>query len=447
MVDSCYGCGVSTNSSIYYSCTVCENFTLCSLCKDYKVTGGKHEITHPMRSCLKGVDDCTDDEVDVDQEDLYNDEEDYDDDYDEEELDEDDYPNIRGGGNHHNNGEDDEDEDEDYDQDDEDYENNPEFFDELDATVNKIFQKLSSTTLNSPQTFTCPYCNQKNLTEDGLVDHVNSDHAKDKKQVVCPICVSRPGGDPNYYSKHFPSHLNLNHKVDKSLQSKFLEDLNMMRNRDFLSALLGSASLNEYIKNDKKVSIKTTSDSTRDCINSSNGGGNNSVSFELLNGQEKAAAAIAASSINGGSGQTLQSFLSSISSDLKSKVLFGGSSDPSSSTSASSFCNSTTTSLVPEHLQSQSTIQQQSQSIDSKENTNILNSGGTSNNSTITTKNNDKIRKEKEEPQNYIQKLSLSDMDNGEDHDSREDVVNRSKENVLKSIFVRELLYDTIFPA
>ncbi|KAF2069442.1 hypothetical protein CYY_009235 [Polysphondylium violaceum] len=489
----CFGCGVNTSGSVYYTCTVCDDFILCSLCNDYKVTSDTHESSHPMRACVQGIDGNNDtDEEDQDEQDLYNDDDDDDDDdyngYDEEEIDEEDedeFPTIRSGGsggiiNHHNHHEqddqndsdqdqDEDEEDEDYDEDEDDqvdYENNPEFFDELDATVNKIFQKLSSNTnvFNSPQTYTCPYCNQKNLTEEAMVEHVTSNHSKDKKQVVCPICVSKPGGDPNYYSKHFPSHLNLNHKLDSTLQNKFLEDINLMRNRDFLTSLLSSATLNEFIQgkgaSDKKTSIKTTSNSTRDCINNSNGT-NNNVSFEFILSPEEKAAAMAAAATNTTGGQTtLQSFLSCLNDVSKNKSLFGSSS-----------CNSTT--LVPEHIAQQEQQNQQRQSIledpalnltlkmnsnninnsnNSNNNNNNNSSNNSSNNNNKNDNNNnsksssDSKKVEKQEPQKYIQKLSLSEhLDDGESH-SQQDVISKSKENVLKSIFVRELLYDTIFP-
>ncbi|KAF6714569.1 E3 ubiquitin-protein ligase RNF114 [Oryzias melastigma] len=60
-------------------------------------------------------------------------------------------------------------------------------------------------------TFTCPYCNCQNLDQDGLVEHCTSHHARDTRQVVCPICASMPWGDPNYRSADFFQHLKLRH--------------------------------------------------------------------------------------------------------------------------------------------------------------------------------------------------------------------------------------------
>ncbi|KAJ8265345.1 hypothetical protein COCON_G00144440 [Conger conger] len=60
-------------------------------------------------------------------------------------------------------------------------------------------------------TFSCPYCNFQNLDQDGLVEHCTSLHARDARQVVCPICASMPWGDPNYRSTDFFQHLKIRH--------------------------------------------------------------------------------------------------------------------------------------------------------------------------------------------------------------------------------------------
>ncbi|KAK2825626.1 hypothetical protein Q7C36_019553 [Tachysurus vachellii] len=60
-------------------------------------------------------------------------------------------------------------------------------------------------------TFTCPYCSRPNFDQDGLVEHCNSQHARDPRQVVCPICASMPWGDPTYKSSDFFQHLRRRH--------------------------------------------------------------------------------------------------------------------------------------------------------------------------------------------------------------------------------------------
>ncbi|XP_054902219.1 E3 ubiquitin-protein ligase RNF114 [Poeciliopsis prolifica] len=60
-------------------------------------------------------------------------------------------------------------------------------------------------------TFSCPFCNCPNLDQDSLVEHCTSQHARDTRQVVCPICASMPWGDPNYRSTDFFQHLKIRH--------------------------------------------------------------------------------------------------------------------------------------------------------------------------------------------------------------------------------------------
>ncbi|KAF0036179.1 hypothetical protein F2P81_011491 [Scophthalmus maximus] len=60
-------------------------------------------------------------------------------------------------------------------------------------------------------TFTCPYCSCQNLDQDGLVEHCTSQHSRDARQVVCPICASMPWGDPSYRSTDFFQHLKIRH--------------------------------------------------------------------------------------------------------------------------------------------------------------------------------------------------------------------------------------------
>eukprot|EP01103_Thecamoeba_quadrilineata_P014060 TRINITY_DN4077_c0_g1_i2.p1 TRINITY_DN4077_c0_g1~~TRINITY_DN4077_c0_g1_i2.p1 ORF type:complete len:222 (-),score=22.98 TRINITY_DN4077_c0_g1_i2:145-810(-) len=64
---------------------------------------------------------------------------------------------------------------------------------------------------SSRQTYTCPYCSLT-IGEFELADHVNDYHIDNSKPVVCPICASRPGGDPNYISRDFHAHIYLRHR-------------------------------------------------------------------------------------------------------------------------------------------------------------------------------------------------------------------------------------------
>ncbi|XP_031431166.1 E3 ubiquitin-protein ligase RNF114 isoform X2 [Clupea harengus] len=64
---------------------------------------------------------------------------------------------------------------------------------------------------NSVRVFVCPYCQLGGMDELDLRDHCNAHHRYDPTPVVCPVCVSLPHGDENYYSQNFIAHLNVRH--------------------------------------------------------------------------------------------------------------------------------------------------------------------------------------------------------------------------------------------
>lgn len=65
--------------------------------------------------------------------------------------------------------------------------------------------------VDSPQSLTCPFCGKMGYTETTLQDHVSVEHS-DTYEVVCPICASVPGGDPNHVTDDFAAHLTLDHR-------------------------------------------------------------------------------------------------------------------------------------------------------------------------------------------------------------------------------------------
>ncbi|XP_074642863.1 E3 ubiquitin-protein ligase KCMF1-like isoform X4 [Tubulanus polymorphus] len=70
-------------------------------------------------------------------------------------------------------------------------------------------------TSDQPQAFTCPYCGKMGYTEATLQEHVTSDHSDSSSEVVCPVCASLPGGDPNHVTDDFAAHLTLEHRTQR----------------------------------------------------------------------------------------------------------------------------------------------------------------------------------------------------------------------------------------
>lgn len=66
--------------------------------------------------------------------------------------------------------------------------------------------------VDQPQSLTCPFCGKMGYTETSLQDHVTADHPDSAYEVVCPICASVPGGDPNHVTDDFAAHLTLDHR-------------------------------------------------------------------------------------------------------------------------------------------------------------------------------------------------------------------------------------------
>lgn len=63
-----------------------------------------------------------------------------------------------------------------------------------------------------PQSFTCPLCGKMGLTETALQEHAATEHTDTSVEIVCPVCASQPGGEPNHLTDDFSSHLALDHR-------------------------------------------------------------------------------------------------------------------------------------------------------------------------------------------------------------------------------------------
>ncbi|XP_028850538.1 E3 ubiquitin-protein ligase RNF114 [Denticeps clupeoides] len=106
----------------------------------------------------------------------------------------------------------------------------PKYQDYLEDAVRSTAQNqpVALRTIPNRYTFSCPYCNCHNLDQDGLVEHCSSQHTKDPRQVVCPICSSMPWGDPNYRSADFLQHLRMRHSFSYDTYVDFATDENAM---------------------------------------------------------------------------------------------------------------------------------------------------------------------------------------------------------------------------
>ncbi|XP_053975776.1 E3 ubiquitin-protein ligase KCMF1-like isoform X2 [Hylaeus anthracinus] len=78
--------------------------------------------------------------------------------------------------------------------------------------------------IEQPQSLTCPYCTRMGFTEATLQEHVATDHPDTSFEVVCPVCASIPGGEPNNVTDDFGGHLSLEHRSGPRDLISFLDE-------------------------------------------------------------------------------------------------------------------------------------------------------------------------------------------------------------------------------
>ncbi|KAJ8982803.1 hypothetical protein NQ317_010424 [Molorchus minor] len=80
------------------------------------------------------------------------------------------------------------------------------------------------TSLELPQSYTCPYCGRMGFTDITLQEHVTADHQDTNFEVVCPLCAAMTGGDPNLMTDDFAGHLSLEHRTGPRDLISFLDE-------------------------------------------------------------------------------------------------------------------------------------------------------------------------------------------------------------------------------
>ncbi|CAH2054539.1 unnamed protein product, partial [Iphiclides podalirius] len=78
--------------------------------------------------------------------------------------------------------------------------------------------------LEQPQAYTCPFCNRMGFTDTTLMEHVTAEHADTTLAVVCPVCASLSGGEPNFVTDDFAGHLTLEHRTGPRDLISFLDE-------------------------------------------------------------------------------------------------------------------------------------------------------------------------------------------------------------------------------
>ncbi|XP_013165867.1 PREDICTED: E3 ubiquitin-protein ligase KCMF1 isoform X3 [Papilio xuthus] len=87
-----------------------------------------------------------------------------------------------------------------------------------------LYYAGESQALEQPQAYTCPFCNRMGFTDTALMEHVTAEHADTTLAVVCPVCASLSGGEPNFVTDDFAGHLTLEHRTGPRDLISFLDE-------------------------------------------------------------------------------------------------------------------------------------------------------------------------------------------------------------------------------
>jgi Zinc finger, ZZ type/Drought induced 19 protein (Di19), zinc-binding len=93
----------------------------------------------------------------------------------------------------------------------------PAMFEAMAAASQDAGFRFTSTSASTSGSLTCPVCYESVPGGESMfVDHVMGLHGDSPRPGTCPICATRPGGDPNYVSQNVVSHIRLRHGGRKS---------------------------------------------------------------------------------------------------------------------------------------------------------------------------------------------------------------------------------------
>ncbi|OQV25225.1 E3 ubiquitin-protein ligase KCMF1 [Hypsibius exemplaris] len=86
----------------------------------------------------------------------------------------------------------------------------------LTRTDLEIYYGGETILFDQGQSFTCPYCGEMGFSDMDLADHVGVKHPNSINDVICPICSTMQGGDPNHVTEDLLAHLSTDHQPNSN---------------------------------------------------------------------------------------------------------------------------------------------------------------------------------------------------------------------------------------